>query len=114
VGEDAKEHNAFSAREALELATIGGAKVLGRDDIGALAPGKCADFAVFPTDTIAMSGSQWDPVAGLIFCGPANAAQVYVNGRAVVRDGRLATIDASDAVERHAMATRDLINRAPL
>jgi len=104
---------AFSAREALELATIGGAKVLGRDDIGALEPGKCTDFAIFDTDTMAMSGSHWDPVAGLIFCGPTTATHVYVNGRAVVQDGQLATIDAPEAIERHGKATRELINRAP-
>ncbi len=113
AGGDEQAHSgaAFSAREALELATIGGASVLGRDDIGSLERGKCADFAIYATDTIAMSGSQWDPVAGLMFCGPVNAAHVYVGGRAIVQDGALVTIDAGAAIERHAKAAMELIAR---
>jgi 8-oxoguanine deaminase len=61
--------NALSAREALEIATRGGAAVLGRDDIGGLAPGMVADFAAFRLDDIAFAGAQHDPVAALVFCG---------------------------------------------
>ncbi|MDX2203693.1 MAG: 8-oxoguanine deaminase [Hyphomicrobiaceae bacterium] len=99
------------AREALAIATSGGARVLGRDDIGVLRPGMAADFAAFRTDTIDMSGgAQWDPVAALLFCGPQKAATTVVNGRVVVRDGELATIDLPKVLERHGRLARALAN----
>ena len=103
----------FSARDALQLATIGGAKVLGRDDIGSLEPGKRADVAVYDRQSLAMAGCDWDLVAGLIFCGPLKARHVYVGGKAVVSDGHLTTIDWGTAIAQHRQHTRELINRAP-
>ncbi len=84
--------DAMAAREALEIATLGGARVLGRDDLGALEVGRRADFALFPLDAPAMAGA-WDPVAALVLCGPQRARELWVEGRAVVREGRLATLD---------------------
>ena len=101
----------FSARDALKLATIGGAAVLGRDDIGSLEPGKMADFAIYDCDSFAMAGCDWDPVGALILCGPHYAAHVYVGGRAVVSEGQITTIDWRAALMRHRNATRALINR---
>jgi hypothetical protein len=83
----------LTARQALELATIGGAAVLGREDIGALAPGRCADFAAFDLRSLAYAGGWHDPVAALVFCAPQTAQQVYVHGRPVVEQGRLVTVE---------------------
>ncbi len=101
---------AMTARDALELSTIGGAKVLGRDDIGALAPGMAADLAVFDLNQVAFAGARHDPVAALIFCQPARAAYTLVNGQVVVRDGRLTTIDLASLIRRHNRLAADLIN----
>ncbi|VVD79360.1 8-oxoguanine deaminase [Pandoraea pneumonica] len=100
--------NAMTAREALEIATIGGARVLGRDDIGVLAPGMAADFVAFDTRGIGMAGGLHDPVAALVFCNPGQAAYSVVNGRVVVRDGRLTTLDLPSLVTRHNALARQL------
>jgi cytosine/adenosine deaminase-related metal-dependent hydrolase len=97
---------ALSARQALELATLGGAAVLGRRDLGALEVGKAADVAVFAVDGLSFAGHH-DAVAALLFCRPPAARDVIVNGRVVVRDGELRTADAAAlaAVQRrHAVA----------
>jgi 8-oxoguanine deaminase len=92
---------AMTARQALELATIGGARVLGRDDIGCLAPGMAADFSAFDLRGAGFAGGLHDPVAALVFCAPERASWVAVNGRLVVEDGRLATVDLVPHLERH-------------
>lgn len=101
---------ALSAREALEIATRGGASVLGRDDIGSLAPGMAADFAAFRLDDIAFAGAQHDPAAALVFCGSPRADVVVINGRVVVQDGRLLTADVPILIERHNRLSRKLID----
>jgi cytosine/adenosine deaminase-related metal-dependent hydrolase len=83
---------ALDARSAWRLATQGGAECLGRDDCGTLAPGKCADVAMFRIDDLSHAGMA-DPLAGLALAPPARAAAVVVNGKIVVRDGRLLTAD---------------------
>jgi len=90
----------MSAREALEIATLGGASVLGRDDLGSLTPGKRADFTIWPANGVETSGA-WDPVAALILCGPHRARDTYVEGRAVVRDGQVVTTDMGVALRQH-------------
>jgi len=100
---------ALGARDAVEIATRGGAAVLGRPDLGSLEIGKRADFAVFDTASVAMAGA-WDPVAGLVFSGPHRARHTVVEGRFVVRDGELATADLSRVLEIHARLTRKLID----
>ncbi|PWR19657.1 8-oxoguanine deaminase [Zavarzinia compransoris] len=92
---------AMTARDALEIATIGGARVLNRDDIGSLEAGKAADFAAFSLSGVGFAGALHDPVAALVFCAPASAALTVVDGRVVVRDGQLATIDLPVTIERH-------------
>jgi cytosine/adenosine deaminase-related metal-dependent hydrolase len=86
---------ALHARMAWRLATRGGAECLGRDDCGALDPGKCADVSCFRIDDLAHAGIE-DPLAGLALAPPARAKTVVVNGRVVVRDGRLLTGDEDE------------------
>ena len=101
---------AMTARDALELATRGGARVLGRGDIGHLAPGMCADLALFDLRTLAFAGgAPHDPVGSLLFCASPQAAYTVVNGRVLVREGRLAALELEPLVERHnALARRFL------
>ena len=98
----------MSAREALEIATLGGAQTLGRDDLGSLEPGRRADFVLWPTDGIAMSGVS-DPVAGLVLSGPHRPKEVWIEGRQVVRDGRITTVDLDAALAQHRKLARALI-----
>jgi cytosine/adenosine deaminase-related metal-dependent hydrolase len=101
---------ALTARHALELGTLGGAKVLGRDDIGALALGMAADLAVFDLNAPALAGALHDPVAALMFCGPLRSAYTIVNGKVVVREGQLTTLDLRSLVDRHNALARTLVN----
>jgi cytosine/adenosine deaminase-related metal-dependent hydrolase len=99
--------DAMTARQALEVATLGGAKVLNRDDIGAIKTGMSADIVMFRLDGIGMAGALHDPVAALVFCTPPNVAYSIINGKVVVRDGQLCTIDLPVVIERHnALALR--------
>jgi cytosine/adenosine deaminase-related metal-dependent hydrolase len=100
---------AMTAREALEIATVGGAKVLGRDDIGALAPGMSADFVAFDMSALGYAGAGHDPVAALVFCTPGQVALSVINGKVVVRDGRLLPVELPVLLERHRALARDLI-----
>jgi cytosine/adenosine deaminase-related metal-dependent hydrolase len=106
----ARGPDAMSAREMLEIATRGGAQVLGRDDIGALAPGMSADLVGVPLDEIGVAGAGHDPLAALLFCHVPRVAWSAVNGRVVVRDGRLATLDLPHLVERHNRLARRLVD----
>jgi 8-oxoguanine deaminase len=103
----------LTARMALEIATRGGARVIGRDDIGTLAPGMAADLAAFRLDTIDMAGGQWDPAAALLFCGPQKASATIVNGRIIVRNGHLVSFDLAPVLARHASLVRSLANGVP-
>ena len=93
--------DAMTARQALELATLGGAKVLNRDDIGALKAGMSADIVMFKLDQPSFAGALHDPVAALVFCTPANANYSIINGKLVVKNGILQTIDLPLVIERH-------------
>jgi cytosine/adenosine deaminase-related metal-dependent hydrolase len=97
---------AMNAREAMRLATRGGASLLGRDDLGSLESGKCADFAVWDLERLELSGVS-DPVACLVLAAPLRPDQVYVAGAPVVAGGALVHADESEiAREEHAQATR--------
>ena len=100
--------SALTAREALALATRGGARVLGRDDIGQLAPGMAADVVAFDLADVGFAGAGHDPLAALVFCAPARAALAVIHGRVVIRDGQLATVDLPLLVERHRALARAL------
>ena len=100
---------AMTAREVLEIATRGGARVLGRDDIGALAPGMAADLIGVPLDDVGVAGAQHDPVAALFFCHVPKVGFSVVDGRVVVRDGHLTTVELPRLVERHNRLARELV-----
>lgn len=104
------EPAAMSARQALELATLGGARVLGRDDIGALAPGMSADLVAFPLDTLALAGAAvHDPVAALVFCAPQQVRYAIINGKPVVAEGQLLPLELPALIADHNRLARQLI-----
>jgi cytosine/adenosine deaminase-related metal-dependent hydrolase len=103
----------MTARDALGMATRGGAQVLGRKDIGYLAKGMCADLALFDLRTLSFAGGAvHDPIASLLLCASQQAAYTVVNGRVVVRQGRLATLDLGPLVERHNQLAMQLAESA--
>ena len=101
---------AMTARQALELATRGGAEVLGRDDIGYLAIGMAADFIAVDMQTIGFAGALHDPVAALVFCTPPQVAWSVVNGRIIVREGELASAELPLIIESHNRLARELVH----
>ncbi len=102
--------HAMDAREALEIATLGGATVLGRDDIGALAPNMAADIIAFDLNQIGFSGGAvHDPVSALVFCYPPNVSLAIVNGKQLVKDGQPTMLDVGMMIEKHNTAARLLI-----
>jgi 8-oxoguanine deaminase len=96
---------AMTAREALRLATRGGAEVLGRDDIGALEPGRQADLAVWAVDGLPHGGAD-DLVAGLVLSGPHRVDRLVVGGADVVRAGALVRADESEIARAHRVEAR--------
>lgn len=104
---------AMKAREALTVATLGGAAVLGRDDIGALAPGMAADLIAFDLTTIDYAGGAvHDPVAALVFCAPQKVNFAMVNGRVLVEEGQPLGTDLRQLAAQHNRAARQLLVRA--
>ncbi len=102
----------FTARESLELATLGGARVLRRDDIATLSPGKAADLVAFRVDDLAHAGGQSDPVASLVTCAPAQAWLSVINGRVLVEDGRFLPFELEPVIERHNQLSQEMMQRA--
>ena len=100
----------LTAREALEVATLGGASVLGRQDIGKIEAGMSADIVAFRLDTLGMAGALNDPLAALVFCQPAKVDLSIINGRIVVEDGELNTVDLPTLIETHNCLSMQLIN----
>lgn len=95
----------MTARDALEIGTRGGAEVLGRDDIGHLAPGMCADFFSIDLNTIDFAGGLHDPVASVVFCAPQPAKYTVINGDVIVENGQITTVEMQPVIEeqnRHA------------
>ena len=101
--------DAMSAREALEIATLGGARVLGRKECGSLEPGMRADIAVWDIRGIEAAGA-WDPVAALVLCGPTRVRDLFVEGRQIVRDGQVTTIDLPRVIEDQNRLARRLLD----
>jgi len=92
----------MTPRDALKVATQGGAQVLGRRDIGRIQVGYCADVAMFRTDSLSMAGAAvHDPVGALLLCSSSPADYTVVNGRVLVREGRFALFDIEPLIERH-------------
>jgi cytosine/adenosine deaminase-related metal-dependent hydrolase len=102
---------ALSARDVLELATLGGAAVLNRDDIGAIAPGMAADFIGFAIDTPAFAGAQHDPLAALLFCAPGRVDFSVIDGKSRVSNGRIVDMDVPVLIEQHNALARALLAR---
>ncbi len=99
----------MTARDVLALATRGGAQVLGRDDIGQIAVGMCADLALFDLNTLGMAGGAvHDPVGALMLCSSPQADYTIVNGRVLVRHGQLSSVDLGPIIERHNRMARQL------
>ncbi|MEM7028799.1 MAG: 8-oxoguanine deaminase [Chloroflexota bacterium] len=102
----------FSAREALELATLGGAKVLRRDDIGSIEVGKAADLVAFRLDDLGHAGSLADPVASLVTCAPTSVWLSIINGNIVVQDGQFKTLDLTPIIHQHNAHSKQMLERA--
>jgi cytosine/adenosine deaminase-related metal-dependent hydrolase len=101
---------AMSAREALWIATRGGAAVLGRDDVGALAPGMAADFIGYRLDSLDLAGGAvHDPLAALVFCNPPRVDLSVINGRVRIQDGALLDVELPPLIERHNALARALV-----
>lgn len=99
----------LSAREALEIATRGGAAVLGRDDIGQLAVGKAADCIAIDLNRLAYAGGLHDPVAATVFCAPQEVDLAIVNGQVVVRQGEITTIEMEPVIRKHNAIAQELV-----
>ena len=99
----------MTARQALEMATIGGAKVLGRSDIGSLEVGKCADLIAFDLHQLDFAGGLTDPLSALIFCTPPKVDWNIVGGKVIVREGQLTTLDLQKHIEQHNRAAMRLV-----
>jgi cytosine/adenosine deaminase-related metal-dependent hydrolase len=107
----AKGADALSAREALEMATLGGAAVLGRDDIGQLAPGMAADLIAIGLNRLEFAGAQADPLAALLFCSPPKVDLSIINGRVVIEDGAFVDLDLAELIARHNAESSKLLQR---
>jgi len=100
----------LTARQSLELATRGGASVLGRKDIGSLEVGKCADFVGFDLNRLEFAGALHDPLAALVFCQPTGIDFNYVHGKAVAKDGQLLGLDMRTHIQKHNQSARRLLS----
>jgi len=100
---------ALGAQEVLEMATLGGAAVLGRDDIAALAPGMAADFIGYRLERLAFAGALHDPLAALVFCTPPTVDLSVINGQVRVWEGQIVDLDLPALVRRHNALSRALL-----
>ena len=100
----------MTARQALHLATSGGANVLGRTDIGSLEPGKRADFFSVSMGRLAYAGALHDPLAALVFCHPGNVDTTVVEGRVIVKDGRVQSVDEEELIRKHNAIAKALLS----
>jgi 8-oxoguanine deaminase len=99
----------MTAREALHLGTRGGAAVLGRNDIGSLEAGKCADFFAINLNRLEYAGAQHDPVSAVVFCQPVRVDYTVVGGKFIVMEGQLVTVDEHKLIAKHNEAARRLL-----
>jgi cytosine/adenosine deaminase-related metal-dependent hydrolase len=103
--------DALSPTQALEMATLGGAKVLGRDDIGSLAPGKAADVIAVDLDRLSFAGGLHDRVAAMVLCDAGRVDLTIVNGKVRVSEGRLVDLDVIQLIRRQNRLAKDLVRR---
>lgn len=99
----------MTARQALEVATRGSASVLGRDDLGSLQVGKCADFTAINLNRLEYAGALHDPVAAVVMCAPVKVDYTVVGGKMVVEQGELVNLALPELIERHNQAARRLL-----
>jgi cytosine/adenosine deaminase-related metal-dependent hydrolase len=99
----------MTARQALEIATRGGAEVLKRTDIGSLEQGKCADFCAINLNKLDYTGALHDPVAASVFCNPQQVDYTVVAGEFVVKEGQLVTLDLPGLIENQNSLARQLL-----
>jgi cytosine/adenosine deaminase-related metal-dependent hydrolase len=99
----------MTAREALHLGTRGGAAVLGRNDIGSLEVGKCADFFAVDLNRIEFAGMH-DPVSAIVFGQPVRVDYTVVGGRQIVKEGNVVTVDERKLIEKHNQAAKRLLS----
>ena len=99
----------ISARAVLELATVGGAQVLGRDDIGIIAPGYAADLIAIDLNRLELAGAGHDPIAAAVMCGPLTIDHSWVGGKPLVEYGQVTGLDVDSLVRRHNLLSRDLV-----
>jgi cytosine/adenosine deaminase-related metal-dependent hydrolase len=108
-----KGASALTVDEALEMATLGGAKVLGRDDLGSLAPGKAADFIGINLDRLEYAGAAChDPMGALVMCTPPTVELSVVNGRIVVENGRIPNLDLERLIARQNELAVQMVKQA--
>ncbi len=100
---------ALGAQEALEIATLGGAAVLGRDDVGALAPGMAADFIGYRLERLAFAGASHDPLAALVFCTPPAVDLSVIDGQIRVQDGQIVRLELEPLIRRHNEISRAML-----
>jgi cytosine/adenosine deaminase-related metal-dependent hydrolase len=105
----AEARKIMTARQSLEIATRGGASVLGRTDIGSLEVGKCADFIAINLNRLEYAGALHDPVAAVLFCTPARMDYTFIAGKAIVKQGQLTTVDEVRLIEKHNRAASRLL-----
>jgi len=105
IGEGAQ----ITARQALEMATVGGARVLGREDIGVLAPGYAADLIAIDLNRVEFAGALHDPVAAVVLCSPSAVDHAWVGGRPLVQNREMVGVDTGRLITRHNMLARDLV-----
>ena len=103
---------ALSASQALEMATLGGARILGRDDIGALSPGRAADLIGVRRERLEYAGAQHDPVSALVLCSPVQVDLAMVQGRIRVWNGEIPGLDLPALIARHNALAEEMVVRA--
>jgi 8-oxoguanine deaminase len=104
------DHWIMTSRQALEMATRGGAAVLGRSDIGSLETGKCADFIAFDLNQLDYAGALQDPVSAIVFCSPQKVNYNVVNGNVIIREGHFLPFDTKKHAARHNQAAQRLLS----
>ena len=100
----------MTVRTALEIATLGGAAVLGRNDIGSLEAGKAADFISLDMSILEYAGAQHDAVASTLFASPTTVSHNFVGGKAVVTDGQLVGLELEPLIERNTTLAAELLS----
>src|SRR6266540_616828 len=108
-GQGEGDRKLMTAREALYLGTRGGAAVIGRNDIGSLEAGKCADFFAVNLNRLEYAGAQHDPVSAVVFCQPVRLDYTVVAGKFIVKECQLVTVDERKLIEKHNKTAKRLM-----